>query len=282
MKQFIANSIKSVLGSAEYLIKRYPYSANELVVVCMHSTPTDRTEDFELLVLQLTKSFKPFSPDNVEDYFVNKTNYNDGPYILFTFDDGLQNNLNAGKVLQKLGISGLFFVIPDFIQSDDQPTFYRTNIRPCIDYDIDHEPEDVSAMSLSDLRKMIEMGHSIGSHTMTHTLSNAMDAESVTHEVCDSERWLREKLGLKITAFASPNNSALSVNSGCAKAISHTYLLHYTTFPGLNIETDSQMIYRRNIEVFWNSGKIKFAMGLWDLRRWKAACRLFQLEVLHR
>jgi hypothetical protein len=53
--------------------------------------------------------------------------------------------------------------------------------------------------------------------------------------------------------------------------------LHFTTFPGLNAETkNGRLIYRRNIELDWSLGMIKYALGKWDLSRWRGEIERFQ------
>jgi peptidoglycan/xylan/chitin deacetylase (PgdA/CDA1 family) len=271
MKTWITKTIKSCLGNLEYWSTKLKYQPNELIVVCMHSTPADRLPRFKQIAETLLKQFKPLAPEDVDDYFSQNNRFQSGPYILFTFDDGLKNNLKSAQILADLGVKALYFLVPDFVAAADGETYYRTHIRPIIDSSVDHEKEDISPMQIGELRQLVSMGHSVGFHTKSHRLSNAMSDTQIAEELTDVNHTLEEFKAQLQHHFASPNNTSFSVNSYCKKEISKRFSLHYTTFPGLNAEHgEKQLILRRNIEVHWSNGEIRFATGRWDLSRWRA------------
>jgi peptidoglycan/xylan/chitin deacetylase (PgdA/CDA1 family) len=270
MKTFVTKTIKSCLGNLEYWRTKHAYAANELLVVCMHSTPADRLPRFKEIAQDLLQQYKPISPEEVAQYFTNKKSFQNGPYILFTFDDGLKNNLKSAQILAELGVKALYFLVPDFVTASNGESYYRTHIRPAVDNTIDHEPEDLTPMQLGELRALVGMGHSVGFHTKSHRLTSTMTDEEIDEELTDVHDVLGEFKSQIQLHFASPNNTSFSVNHFCKKEISKRFALHYTTFPGLNAEQgDSQFILRRNIEVHWSNGEIRFATGRWDLSRWQ-------------
>lgn len=270
MKQLLIKTMKTCLGTLEHMSTGLKYKPQELVVVCMHSTPADRLSDFEQLVKKLLRVFKPFSPDDVAQYFAHKDSFQSGPYILFTFDDGLKNNLHSAEVLKQLGVKALYFLVPDFIAASDGEQYYRTYIRPVVDVHIDHEKEDVTPMGLPDLQKLVDLGHSVGFHTKSHRLSGNMTTTEIATELRDVNGVLHQFESHTKHHFASPNNTSISVNSACKEEIAKQFVLHYTTFPGLNAKDGAaQLILRRNIEVHWSWGEVAFAIGQWDLGRWK-------------
>jgi peptidoglycan/xylan/chitin deacetylase (PgdA/CDA1 family) len=127
-------------------------------------------------------------------------------------------------------------------------------------------------MSWADLRILQEQGHVIGAHSASHRLNNEMDEPALHYELVDAKKRIEENLGIRVNVFASPNNTLFSVNKKCADLIKQHYSFHHITVPGsLADDRQSLMIYRRNIEVYWKKGAILYALGHWDLKRWRSA-----------
>ncbi len=275
MKRFLVDTYKNLAGFSEYAFRKLTYPKNELIVLCMHSTPDDRLQHFSSLVDFICKHFKPLSPAQLDDYY--NQHLTDGPYVLFTFDDGLKNNLKAAQVLSSKHISALFFLVPAFISSTSQKEFYMRNIRPAIDESVDRLEEDFTAMSYENLKLLKRDGHYFGAHSMTHTLHNEMLGDDLRIEIANCKTVLEQNIGCEIDSFCSINNTSLSINAAGKKVIDENYRFHFTTFPGLNSsEKNRHLILRRNIEVHWSLGKIKFALGQADLGRWKAEIHRFR------
>jgi peptidoglycan/xylan/chitin deacetylase (PgdA/CDA1 family) len=275
MKQLIADIMKSGLGTIEGLSGGLNYPKDELIVLCIHSTPRNRLKDFTPIIQKLSKKFKALAPSGLKDYFDGKLQ--DGPYLLYTFDDGLKNNFAAATMLHKEGIHALFFVVPDFIASKEPENYYRKNIRPIVDTSIDSQPEDFAPMGYNELKLLIKDGHSIGCHTMSHCLTAKMHSADIEKEIIASKTILEMNLGVKVESFCSPNHTSFSVNAEAKKLIGSNYGFHFTTYPALHSRMKNpQIIFRRNIEIFWKSGKIKYALGQWDLSRWSKVIDHYQ------
>jgi peptidoglycan/xylan/chitin deacetylase (PgdA/CDA1 family) len=267
MKAKLINMAKAWAGSLEYSLSPWHYAADELVVLCMHSTPKSHIDAFDSIVKFLLQHFKPLAPEELADYFEGKLSA--GPYVLFTFDDGLKNNLYAAQVLNAHGLKALFFVVPDFIEASDQTAYYRAHVRKTIDSSFDKEEEDFTALSIPELQVLMSQGHRIGSHSMSHLLRASSDADMIEREVASSKKWLKEKLNTDVDSFCSPINTNFSISQSSKRSIEKNYTFHFTTFPGLHTEQkDPVLVYRRNIEVNWSLGKIKYALGKADLGRW--------------
>lgn len=259
----------------EYFIKKLKYPSDELVVLCMHSTPADHNSEFEKIINFLLLHFEPMNPKNLEQYYSGTMK--NGPYVLFTFDDGLKNNLNAARALQKRGIYAIFFVVPEFIKSARQKEYYLKNIRPVTDPDFDKEVEDFAAMSFEDLRQLQQSGHVIGAHTSTHRMTREMNEAELSGEVIACKESLTAALGSAPQTFCSINNTSASVSARAKKMIAENYDFHFTTFPGLNSAAkNKQLIFRRNIEVNWPLSRIKFALGQADFPRWSSSIQQFR------
>lgn len=281
MKALLVKIYKDAVGRLEWLTGAPRMAPNELVVVCLHSTPRDRIADFERLTDTLLRHFKPFSPSRLQEYFDNKASFHEGPYLLFTFDDGLKNNLLNAQVLHSRGVQALYFLVPEFHKAANSEAYYTTHIRPQPDLHIDHRPEDRSAMSREEVQNLLRMGHHVGSHTCTHRLNASMQLQEIENEISGGKKALEEWLDCSVETFASPNDTFFSVSVECAEVIARNHPFHFVTFPGSNAtEGETQMILRRNIEVHWSAGRIKFALGNWDLRRWRPAVLQYRQKHL--
>jgi hypothetical protein len=263
---------KDILGRLEKLRGGLKYQANELLVLNYHSTPIKFIAHFEKQVDFLSQHYNVIGPANLEDYFAG-TLRSDRCSVLFTFDDGLKNNLHVARILEKKNMRALFFIVPAFIETplEEQKNFYLKNIRPTVNDRIDHNEEDFSALSWEDLKTLIERGHAVGAHTLTHTLvANGSSLDNSQKEIIACRSEVENKLSVLVDSFCSINDTLLSVGSKEKKMIEENYRYHFTTLPGYNsIETDRLFIKRRNVECFWPTGAFYYSLGKSDLKRWE-------------
>jgi len=264
--------IKSLIGNTLLPFKNLSYSKEELIVVNYHSTPKKFIINFEHQLKLFKELFDIINPNQLEDYFEGKLN-SGKPKLMYTFDDGLKNNLYAAEILKNHNIGAFYFLVPDFIETEKskQKDFYLKNIRPIVNKEIDSEPEDFEALNWEEIKRLINNGNSIGSHTQTHTIIGGKFSEEVIKkEIIGSKQHIEQKIGIKINAFCSINNTLLSVGKSEKKLIKENYTFHFTTLPGYNsISKSTQFIKRRNIECFWPDGAVYFALGKSDLSRWQ-------------
>jgi len=271
MKEIIKNAYKSFVGETEYLLGQPFATKSDILVLAMHSTPLSCKVRFENLIEWMLKHYSPISPSQLSEVMEKPELYKQGPYVLFTFDDGLKNNLQTARYLSSKGIHAVYFVVPEFIDATNSEEYYLKNIRPFPDRRVDCTNADVTAMSWEEVNELLKLGHTIGSHTMTHRLHAEMKEKEIRTEIIQCKIFLEEKLGVSIEHFASPNNTLWSTNRFAAEVIQENHKFHHTTVPGI---FDASLlkkgaIYRRNIECHWSSGRIKFALGYADLRRWQ-------------
>ena len=263
--------IKSTLGFLEFLFYPPKYNNEELIVVNYHGTPDKFFTNFKKQVAFLTRSFKPLKATEIASYFNTELSA-EKPHILFTFDDGLKNNLKAARYLAEQGISAFFFLVPSFIEcpEDLQSDYYKTNIRPIINPFIESGEKDTKALSLEDIQEIIALGHCIGCHTHTHRLvATESTIENSIFEIIVSKKLLESKLNISISSFCSINNTLLSISKKEKELLSENYKYHFTTIPGYNEQKNPLFIKRRNIESFWLPGAVKLAVGKFDLKRWE-------------
>jgi peptidoglycan/xylan/chitin deacetylase (PgdA/CDA1 family) len=256
------------------------YPSNELLVLNYHSTPKKLIPAFKSQLEFFKEHFNIIGAHQLSEFYSEKGLKGNKGHLLFTFDDGLSNNRYALDVLSENSINAFVFVVPGFINcpGGDQKQYYIRNIRPIINPKIDCEKEDFAALSWADLRRIVDQGHHIGSHTMTHSMVAGADENTLLNEIVESKKLIEKQLHVKVNSFCSINDSLKSVGSAEKKQIAGNYSYHFTTLPGYNsIDRDPLFIKRRNIEVFWLEGAVKFAVGKKDLRRWREKIDQYKL-----
>jgi len=274
MKARMIERVKSLLGTVEYRLRPWGYASDELVVLCMHSTPRNMMPAFHRLLHFVKRHFVVLSPSQLDAYYNGELNQ--GPYVLFTFDDGLRNNRHVADVLNSCGHGAYFFIVPDFIHAGDQEGYYRTAIRQNTKPIFDREREDILPLEVSQVRQLVAQGHAVGAHSMSHMMRATDNSEKTHREVVLCKEELTLLAGHEVNAFCSIVNTNFSVGREGKQHINNHYRYHFTTFPGLNgKEKDRKLIFRRNVELDWSIGMIKYALGKLDLARWKGEIERF-------
>ncbi|MFN5459676.1 MAG: polysaccharide deacetylase family protein [Bacteroidota bacterium] len=256
---------KAIIGNIEFLFKN---KKSNLIVLNYHGTPKKFLKKFEDQIIFLKDHFELIKAKEFYD-IVSGRIIKPGPKILFTFDDGLKNNLNAVQILEKHGISGFFFIVPSFINSNNQKKFYIENIRQEINENIDSEEEDFTPLSWKDIIEISKF-HEIGSHTSTHTISKeTKDPFFIQNEIIGSKNEIETRIGKKITSFCSINNTIQSTNKLSISKIEANYSYHFTTLPGNNeINLNPYFIKRCNVESHWMLGAFKFSFSERNFKRY--------------
>ncbi len=262
--------LKVVIGFVEFATLRgFSWTDKELLVLNLHSTPKKLTTNFENHIKFLRKNFNIIKPSDLRNSQLHSAGGK--PKLLLTFDDGLKNNLYAAEILEKYDLQALFFIVPEFVESSlkkEGKKYYLTNIRPVVNPKFDKEPEDFESLSWLEIKRLVNAGHSIGSHTMSHLLNSDMEDYELNSEITESKKFIEEKVDVTIMDFCSPNNTALSVSRRALQFIELNYKFHFTTYHGANdAKNIPHQIKRINIESYWDLGVVKFALGRFQNNR---------------
>jgi len=96
-----------------------------------------------------------------------------------------------------------------------------------------HDLQSRELMSWEQLRQMIAMGMSIGSHTMSHRVLSRIDDKEQDWEIIDSKLKISERLGTDVRSIAYPVGKKDSFNSYSLKACEKAgYDLAYSFYSG--------------------------------------------------
>lgn len=106
----------------------------------------------------------------------------DGTSVCVTFDDGTADHLDGADVLAAQGLPAVFFVIVDRLGTKGY-------------------------LSHAEVRRLAEDGHTIGSHTMSHSRINKLGFQRRREECERSKTALEDLTGAAVEWFAFPGGA---------------------------------------------------------------------------
>lgn len=175
-----------IIGRAWYKLKPYP------VVLCYHSVNEDNwfhgvsISALELQLRWLSHFAKPVTLGDIYLHITQKKIINE-PSFAVTFDDGYSSILNTTNLLEELNIKPTFFVL-------SEPARASHN-----ELDSNYE-----FLSIEDIKYLIKLGWTLGSHSATHSDFWGLDPESIKKEISQSKKDLEFEVGTKVDYFAFP------------------------------------------------------------------------------
>ncbi|MEX1140870.1 MAG: polysaccharide deacetylase family protein [Thermoleophilaceae bacterium] len=109
---------------------------------------------------------------------------------LLTFDDGYRDNHDvAFPLLRRYGFTGLFFVLPTFVDRG-APLLW-----PEVEERVRAHPSVMRSMTWRQVEAMAEGGCEFGSHGLLHRHLTRLDDEELHEELWESRRLIKERLG---------------------------------------------------------------------------------------
>ena len=129
-------------------------------------------------------------------------------------------------------------------------------------------------MDWSELMQLIQDGHEIGSHTMSHAVLGLNQTNHMREEICGSKTVLESHLGRPVTTFSYPTGAF------CAEALQQIATAGYesavTTIPGCNSrQIPLNQLCRINLQADQNqsvNGNLNSAVLSWRIARVSGGC----------
>lgn len=183
------------------------------------------------------------------------------PPLLFTFDDGRENNYTvAAPLLESFGTRGVFFVVPEFVLCAPQEArqFYYSRIDRRLDPPNLPE-EETRSMTPQQIAELSRRGHSVGNHTYSHVDLASLPAGELQHEIVDSAHQIAAWTGRPVDAFAW-TFSWDSITPQAWKLIQQHHRFCFAPCPGsVDCRTDSpSLIWRPEVEVAYPAAQYRF------------------------
>jgi peptidoglycan/xylan/chitin deacetylase (PgdA/CDA1 family) len=176
--------------------------------------------------------------------------------VLLTFDDGTSDHRRAAEELASRGLSAIFFVPVGVI---DEP----------------------SKLDSSDVRRLVELGQVIGSHTIDHVRLDELDAPRLRRQVFESKERLEALIEGEVEFFAAPGGShhpiLVNVLEEAGYIAARSMRWGFYESPTQRWDVPCMPVTRFT----WRSGWVERALARWELPRtmsmaWRIKRRLPQ------
>jgi len=251
-------NLKKIALSSLYLPYKYlnyfshfSKKRTRIRVILMHDIPDEDFYKFEKIISFLQKSWNFISADQLADHLERKKIL-EGDNILLTFDDGFYSNLKvAEKILDPKEIKALFFVPTGFIKADkpgEQYTFIKESLYPeWRNHSLPENMDKMNGLNISDLRVLIDNGHTIGCHTETHPdLSKITDLDILKKEIIASGDFLERSLNTEIKHFSFGFGNVSFFSALALNIARGRYPYIYTGMRGDNVLLENKWAIRRD------------------------------------
>ena len=184
----------------------------------------------------------------------------DKPYVTFSSDDGLKNNLKAAEILKEFGASGCFFINPGVVGETNTDKLKKY----CTDNLQFHPVEFLTWDEVAILQKG---GHEIGNHTMWHMNVAATDEQQVRDDLSRSLQMLRNECG-DVGHFAFPFGRFFHFSEAGRKIVFDTgHTSCATAERGCHVNPDRPItarelcIRRDHVVLGWDMGHILYFLA---------------------
>jgi peptidoglycan/xylan/chitin deacetylase (PgdA/CDA1 family) len=119
-----------------------------------------------------------------------------GPRVIFTFDDGYEDNYtDAYPILREHGYTAVLYLPFDYIGT--------SKMHPRDTWE-SGRAEHNQLLNWNQVEEMLKDGMEIGSHTIGHEDLTRMPPEQAKREIFESKQALEQKLQVEITSFCYP------------------------------------------------------------------------------
>jgi peptidoglycan/xylan/chitin deacetylase (PgdA/CDA1 family) len=155
-------------------------------VLSLHHIFEDEESCFRALLSELSREHEFIGFSAAMDMIA--TGVIDKPYVAISFDDGLKNCIRAMKILEEFDAKACFFVCPPIIGE----TNYSVVKEFCVKR-LHIAPTEF--MNWDDINVLIENGHEVGGHTLTHANLSLLSGSEIRDEVAGCFKILRQRVG---------------------------------------------------------------------------------------
>ena len=176
---------------------------------------------FERVIAVLSTEFHVLTPAQFQTQEFNAEKIN----VLLTFDDGYLSWIeNCLPVLTKHNLKGLFFINSGLLDcTDDERKVIRF-----MKEQLFITPK--KALTWDGARTLVQEGHTIGGHSVTHPNLAIVDQASLENEILDDKKHIEAQLGVTLVHFAYPFGTKKHWNKNVLRfVVKAGYTFVYTT-----------------------------------------------------
>ncbi len=206
-------------------------------VLMYHNIHESKLGLFERQIRYLASNYRFLTPEQFQRFVQGEYRVS-GVNLFITFDDGFKSNrIVAEKVLNPLGIKGIFFIPTEFIGILDKNKQREFIAQKIYDGDVTNTEisSDMKPLTWEDLEYLLSQGHVIGSHTLNHRRLSILNSPNIIHdEIIESGNILEKKLGVPVTHFAYPFGDIDSISSCSMDLVKERYEYCFSGIRGAN------------------------------------------------
>jgi peptidoglycan/xylan/chitin deacetylase (PgdA/CDA1 family) len=260
----------AVRSGLHRLVGRSGARGHRLVqLVNLHATPRSHADALRRQIEWVSGRFALIGFAELKAAFASPgpPQWGERPAVLFTFDDGLASQADvAAKVLEEFGTRGVFFVVPRFVGStgDAAWRFFTDRIQRG---DPGSLPDDMwRPMSVEHVGDLAARGHTIGSHTLSHSSLRTLSASEKQSEIAESAlaigRWTKRPVETFAWTFAW---NTIDAESWRIALRTHDYCFAPCTgIVDLDVDRPG-LIWRTHVEAWYGEDEYRFMyLGLAD------------------
>ena len=166
-------------------------------VLLLHDVTVAQRPALEQLLDYIEQRYGFLTPENAAKLIDGRPSETNNIPCLLTFDDGFISNLDVARdILGPRRLKALFFICPGLMamSETDQRQAIADNIFQGR-VDGDDLREDQTLMTWEDIDELHSMGHSIGSHGMTHKRLSDLTGDALMTEILDAGEAIKKKIG---------------------------------------------------------------------------------------
>ena len=246
---------KSYLGGFFYILKKYnqfkKFDGPIITIVNYHGIPNDSIKNFQKQIHWLAKNYEIIDCQTFQSFLKGEVTL-EGKKVFITFDDGFVSSYNVAKtILDPKGIRAHFFLPSDFVGDKN-----FSNWKKYVSNNLYKSSKKGSRwfpfqkpMIDNEINNLINSGHTIGSHTVSHiNLNSIKNEKELNYELKKSKDDLESNFNVEINSLAFPFGGIDYIDISALKAIKNYYSFCYSNIRGSNDKnTSPYTIYRQDI-----------------------------------
>lgn len=258
----IRSAVRNITLDGLHLIEKFKAHdallKNRIQFLYIHHVFKDEVQCLRQLIEYLSENHFFISYSEALNLILN--NNIDKPYICISSDDGLKNNLYAAEIFDLFGIKACFFICPGIIGEMDYDKIKKfceeRLLFPTVEF-----------LTWNDIDYLLQKGHEIGSHTMTHINCAETPLNQVEEELNLSYEIIKQKCGI-CKHFAYPYGRYTDFNKALTDLVFNIgYQSCSSAERGCHVQQpistskENLLIRRDNIVLDWRLSHIKYFLN---------------------
>ena len=225
-----------------------------LRIVHYHFVFDDEVASFRRQLAYFAAEFEPVSLTQAVERL--RDGRATGRELAVTFDDGFRNQpTNAAPLLREVGFSACFFLIADLVSASDGDAARICRERL-------HLPGPVEPLTWDDAAALLEQGHEVGSHTVTHPNLAQLEPDDIERELRASKELIERQLEREVAHVSAPYGEVARFSPAISEAARTVgYKSCATAIRGPNRTNDVYALHRDHIVAGWPVRDLRYFLS---------------------